>query len=100
MGHFIFCGSISLLNIYMENSTQITVSDLGALHGIVDLAASRGAFRGAELTQVGAVYDKLTAFLNDVMARAQEAQDNVATQDGQESTPDVAQPISNTEQGE
>ena len=41
----------------MENSTQITVADLGALHGIVDLAASRGAFRGTELTQVGAIYD-------------------------------------------
>ena len=54
----------------MENTTQITVADLDALRGIVDTAASRGAFRGAELAQVGAVYDKLTAFLNTVIAQA------------------------------
>ena len=54
----------------MENTTQITVADLDALRSIVDTAASRGAFRGAELAQVGAVYDKLTAFLNTVIAQA------------------------------
>ena len=59
----------------MENTTQtqITVADLDALRGIVDLAAQRGAFRGAELTQVGIVFDKLTTFLNAVVAQAQEA---------------------------
>ena len=57
----------------MENTTQITVADLDALHGIVDLAAQRGAFRGAELTQVGAVYDKLTTFLNAVVEQAKAA---------------------------
>lgn len=73
MGHFIFCGLDSLLNIYMENSTQITVADLDALRTIVDLAASRGAFRGAELTQVGVVFDKLTTFLNAVVEQAKAA---------------------------
>ena len=57
----------------MENTTQITVADLDALRTIVDVAASRGAFRGAELTQVGAVYDKLTTFLDAVVAQAKEA---------------------------
>ena len=57
----------------MENITQITVADLDALKGIVDVAASRGAFRAAELAQVGAVYDKLTAFLNSVVAQAKSA---------------------------
>ena len=58
----------------MENTTlpptQITVADLDALRGIVDVAAQRGAFRGAELAQVGAVYNKLTTFLNSVVAQA------------------------------
>ena len=54
----------------MENTTQITVADLDSLRVIVDLAAQRGAFHGAELTQVGAVYDKLTTFLNAVIAQA------------------------------
>ena len=48
----------------MKNITenQITVVDLDLLRNIVDLATSQGAFRGAELTQVGEVYDKLTKF--------------------------------------
>ena len=55
----------------MENNTQptqITIADLDTLKNIVDLASTRGAFRGAELTQVGAVYDKLSAFLGEIVA--------------------------------
>ena len=58
----------------MENTTQpvqpITVADLDALRSIIDLAATRGAFHGAELSQVGAVFDKLTTFLNSVVQEA------------------------------
>ena len=57
----------------MENTndpTQITIADLDTLKNIVDLASTRGAFRGAELTQVGAIYDKLTAFLDAIIAQA------------------------------
>ena len=61
----------------MENTTQpiqpITVADLDALRSIIDLAATRGAFQGAELSQVGAVFDKLTIFLNSVVQQAQAA---------------------------
>ena len=62
----------------MENTTQptqITIADLDTLKNIVDLASSRGAFRGAELTQVGVIYDKLTTFLNGVIAQAQAQQE-------------------------
>lgn len=57
----------------MENTnetTQITIADLDTLRNIVDLACTRGAFRGAELTQVGVIYDKLTQFLDAVIAQA------------------------------
>ena len=57
----------------MENTndpTQITIADLDTFRNIVDLASTRGAFRGAELTQVGAIYDKLTAFLDAIIAQA------------------------------
>ena len=62
----------------MENtnqSGQITISDLDAIKNIIDLATSRGAFRGSELSSVGTVYDKLTTFLQAVIeqAKAQEA---------------------------
>lgn len=53
-----------------NNSPQITIADLDALKNIIDLASSRGAFRGAELSQVGTVYDKLTQFLDSVIAQA------------------------------
>jgi len=42
---------------------SISLQDLQVLLQIVDLASSRGAFRGPELTQVGAIFDKLNAFL-------------------------------------
>ena len=58
----------------MDNQ-QITIADLDTIKNIIDLACTRGAFRGAELSQVGVVYDKLTIFLEAVIeqAKAQEA---------------------------
>jgi hypothetical protein len=53
----------------MDN-TQITIADLDTIKNIIDLACTRGAFRGAELTQVGVVFDKLTVFLEAVIAQA------------------------------
>lgn len=73
----------------MENTndaTQITIADLDTLRNIVDLASSRGAFRGAELTQVGAIYDKLSHFLDAVIAQAkaqEEANQSSNTDDKQ-----------------
>ena len=63
-----------VLNIYMENNT-ITISDLDTIKNIINLAATRGAFRAEELTMVGTMYDKLTTFLEAVIqqAKAQEA---------------------------
>ena len=57
----------------MEDTTQpvtITIADLDVLKNIVDLASSRGAFRGAELAEVGAVYNILTQFLEVVVEQA------------------------------
>ena len=48
--------------------TSISLNDLQVLSNIVDLATQRGAFRGNELTQVGAVFDKLSGFLQQVAA--------------------------------
>lgn len=57
---------------------SINLSDLGTLLQIVDLSTQRGAFRGAELTQVGAVFDKLNTFLAYV--QAQQAEQEAAEQ--------------------
>jgi len=55
-----------------EVPQSVSLQDLQLLGQIVDLASQRGAFRGNELSQVGAVYDKLSAFLGYV-AEQQEA---------------------------
>ena len=65
----------------MENN--ITVADLSLIKGIIDLASTRGAFRAAEMKQIGEVYEKLSAFLDAVVAQAK-AQD--------ESTADNSEP--------
>jgi hypothetical protein len=61
----------------MDNQ-QITVADLDTIKNIIDLACARGAFRGAEASQVGAVYDKLTLFLEAVIAQAKQQEANNA----------------------
>jgi hypothetical protein len=62
----------------------IGLQDLQVLAQIVDLASSRGAFRGAELSQVGAVYDKLSTFLSYV-AETQKAQQDAEEESASES---------------
>ena len=57
----------------MENN--ITVADLNLLKNIIDLASTRGAFRAAEMKQIGEVYDKLNTFLEAVVAQAQAQED-------------------------
>ena len=49
---------------------QLTVNYIVAAMQIIDVVTSRGAFRGDELSQVGALRDKFAAFV----AAAQEAQ--------------------------
>jgi hypothetical protein len=59
----------------MENA-QLTIADLASLKQIIDAACTRGAFRAAEMKSVGDVYEKLSAFLDVVVAqqKAQEAE--------------------------
>lgn len=66
---------------------SINLSDLQSLLNVIDLATSRGAFRGNELTQVGAVFDKLDNFLKFVAAQ-QAAQEEAASES--EQTEDMA----------
>ena len=56
---------------------SLSLQELGTLLQRVDVAVQRGAFRGAELTQVGSVYDRLSQFLNFVAERQAEAQEGV-----------------------
>jgi len=61
----------------MENK-EITISDLALLKSIVELGCTRGAFKAAEMKEVGEVYNKLTAFLEEVVAQAKAREESVA----------------------
>ena len=53
----------------------VTLADLDLIRQIIDLAATRGAFKGPELSDVGAVYNKLSAFLDLALAQAKAEQE-------------------------
>ncbi len=51
-----------------ENAVpQLTVQDLATLRSCIELGSQRGAWRANELTAVGAVYEKLSAFLQTLL---------------------------------
>jgi hypothetical protein len=52
---------------------ELTVTDLQNIRAIIDIAATRGTFKAAEMAGVGQVYAKLDSFLNAVVP-AQAAQ--------------------------
>tara|TARA_B100001245_G_C22704215_1_gene343011 strand:- start:231 stop:497 length:267 start_codon:yes stop_codon:yes gene_type:complete len=71
-----------------QEPVNITVADLQALVNLIDVASSRGAFRGAELTAVGTLYTKLATFLQQV-TNAQSADvttEEAVTEEVQEQT--------------
>lgn len=65
----------------MENQEQtqtpsqpdLSIADLQNIRVLIDVAVRRGAYPAAEFSSVGAVYDKLNAFLNFVAEQAQQA---------------------------
>ena len=53
----------------MDNN--ITIADLNTIKNLIDLASTRGAFRAAEMQEIGEIYNRLTQFLDAVVAQAQ-----------------------------
>ena len=53
----------------MDTNLEVTAQDLDELRTIIDVAAKRGAFHANEMSQVGRVYDKLSTFLDTLMAQ-------------------------------
>ena len=49
-----------------QESGDLTISDLNAMKNIIDVAASRGAFKPNEMIVVGQTYTKLSNFLGTV----------------------------------
>ena len=54
---------------------SVTVNDLVNIYNIIDLASKRGAFQAAELSSVGAIANKVKAFVDHVQAQQKAAAD-------------------------
>ena len=57
--------------------TELSVQDIGNALQIIDECARRGAFQGAELQSVGAVREKLAAFVQENAPAPVETPENV-----------------------
>lgn len=58
----------------MDNDAPLSVHDIARIREVIDLACSRGAFRANEMSAVGEIYDKVSTFINRVVAEAEKAQ--------------------------
>ena len=61
---------------------MVTVNDLVNVYNIIDLASKRGAFQAAELSSVGAVANKVKAFVDHVQAQQKAAADAAGGAEG------------------
>lgn len=59
----------------MENQVNLSLSDLAMLKEIVEVAASRGAFRAEEMSNVGQCYDRLSSWLATMIQKPSEDTD-------------------------
>ena len=57
----------------MENP-QLTITDMVSIKNIIEAACNRGAFKAAEMSTVGGLYDKLSKFLDHSQAQLQAQQ--------------------------
>jgi len=51
---------------------QLTVQDMITLKSAIELGSQRGAWRANELTAVGTVYERLSAFITSIMPPQEE----------------------------
>ena len=55
----------------VQTPPSVTINDIAFLVQIIEIVAQRGAFKAEELSTVGAVYDKVKAFLANATPAAQ-----------------------------
>lgn len=62
---------------------SLNIQDIVFLCNVIDVASRRGTFRADEMSSIGAIYDKVTAFLKSTGAL--EETEAPATEDAQRS---------------
>lgn len=61
-----------------QSDNTINLADLQNILTVLDLASSRGAFRGPELEPVGQLYNKFKKFVDSAAAQQQQNSDQPA----------------------
>ena len=56
------------------DGTALSIADLQAIAQVIDAAVRRGAFGASEVTEVGAIYTKLTGFLQVIADQQRDAE--------------------------
>lgn len=59
-----------------QTPATLSIQDLSLVIQIIDLAFTRGAFRGSEATDVGNVYQKISTFVNYTIESQKENEEN------------------------
>ena len=73
----------------IAQETGLGLNDLVAIVKIIDVASERGAFKGAELSSVGAVRDKVAAFVDSQTPKEENATSETA--EGAEGTEETSE---------
>jgi hypothetical protein len=60
------------------NPNELTITDLALARAVIETATERGTFKANEIANVGALYNKLDAFLKEVEAQAKAAKEGAA----------------------
>lgn len=68
------------------NPNELTITDLALARAVIETATERSAFKANELASVGALYNKLDAFLKEVEAQAKAAKEGAAQAQAAEKT--------------
>lgn len=69
----------SAVTTEQKSAPELTVTDLVNLRAIIDVAVRRGAFGAGEVAGVGAVFDRLNAFVVSVTPQ-QSAEEQAAAE--------------------
>lgn len=78
----------------VDQPVNLSINDIQNLLIIVDLATQRGAFRGAELGQIGQVFDRVNAFVQSALPPPQDGQPpSMPPVPGAGSIPPIIQPM-------
>ena len=77
---------------------EVNIGDFGAILQIIDVASTRGAFKGAELSSVGAIRDRVAAFVDFYTPKKDEAEGTDAEVKSDESPAETTEGAAATEE--